>query len=251
MAFGIKFQMQVTFPSAEDFEAWCGQILIEQRTRLEPLPRFSEKFDPFDEDLLTDLIIEDATTLEEALGELRSVGHEITAEDITEWMPTVDDEGNTGIYLLEARKLRRDSRVEALLDHLRTNPAPSLLRVHCMSLHHHADIVTSGAFRDYGTYCEYRLPLILAGTAAKEFGGAGHVSFFGVEDMEPVALFVDFHQKAVEINEPDVQNAAAWNIDERFAERNAAGRPSRTRGACPPAHKAPEPRPVDSGRTPG
>ncbi|MFB7256978.1 hypothetical protein [Streptomyces nojiriensis] len=220
MAFGIEFQMRLTFPSVGDFEAWRGQVLIEQRARLEPLPRFSERFDQFDEDLLTDLIIEDASTLEEALGELRRAGHEITEEDIADWMPTVDDEGNPGIYLLEARKLKRDARVEDLLDHLRVNPAPSLLRVHCMSLRDHADVMTSGAFRDYDTYCEYRLPLIFAGTSAKEFGGAGHVSFFGVEDMEPVALFVDFHQNAVEINEPDVQDAAAWNINERFEAPN-------------------------------
>ncbi|MFD9478383.1 hypothetical protein [Streptomyces nojiriensis] len=217
MTFGIEFHMRLTFPSAAEFEAWRGQVLIEQRARLESLPLFSERFDRFEEDLLTDLIIEDASTLEEALDELRRVGHEITTEDITEWRPAVDDEGNPGIYLLEARKLRRDARVDALLDHLCANPAPSLLRVHCVSLHHHADVMTSGAFRDYDTYCEYLLPLIFAGTSAKEFGGAGHVSFFGVDDMEPVALFVDVHQNAVEINEPDVQDAIAWNVHERFA----------------------------------
>ncbi|MFD7781969.1 hypothetical protein ACFV4Q_02500 [Streptomyces nojiriensis] len=222
MTFGIEFQMRLAFPSSEDFEAWRGHILIEQRARLEPLPRFSEKFDEFDEDLLTDLIVEDASTLEEALGELRRVGHEITAEDVAEWMPAVDDEGNPGIYLLETRKLRRDSRVEALLDHLRVNPAPSLLRVHRMSLHHHADVMASGAFRDHDTYCEYRLPLIFAGTSAKEFGGAGRVSFFGVEDMEPVALFVDIHQNAVAIDEPDVQDAAAWIVRERFEATTAS-----------------------------
>ncbi|MFJ6485943.1 MULTISPECIES: hypothetical protein [unclassified Streptomyces] len=215
MTFGIEFRMRLTFPSVENFEAWRGHILIEQRARLETLPRFSEEFDEFDEDLLTDLVIEDASTLEEALDGLRSVGHEITAEDVVEWRPAVDDEGNPGIYLLEARKLRRDSRVEALLDHLRVNPAPSLLRVHVLSLHDHADVVVSGAFRDHDTYCEYRLPLIFAGTSAKELGGAGRVSFFGVEDMEPVALFVDVRQNAVEINGPDVQDAAAWNVPER------------------------------------
>ncbi|QES52886.1 hypothetical protein DEJ51_00200 [Streptomyces venezuelae] len=249
MAFGIKFQMQLTFASAEEFEAWRRQILIEQRTRLETLPRFSERFDPFDEDLLTDLVIEDASTLEEALGELRSAGHEITEEDIAEWMPAVGDEGHPGIYLRETRKLRRDSRVEALLDHLRVNPAPSLLQVHSMSLHHHGDIVISGAFRDYDTYGEYRLPLILAATAAKESGGAGHVSFHGIDDMEPVALFVDFHREAVEISEPDIQDAAAWNIAGRFAERAAVGCPSHTRSARPPAQGTQEPGPVDHGRT--
>lgn len=217
MTFGIAFHMRLGFPSVDEFEAWREQILIEQRARLEPLPRFSERFDPFDEDLLTDLVVEGASTLEEALDELRQVGHEITADDIREWRPAVDDEGNPGVHLLEARKLGRDSRVAALLDHLRVNPSPSLLRVHGVSLHDHADIVASGAFRDYDTYCEYRLPLIFAGTSAKEFGGAGHVSFFGVEDMEPVALFVDFHPGAVEMHEPDAQDVAVRSLHERLA----------------------------------
>ncbi|MFD7916352.1 hypothetical protein ACFV30_37550 [Streptomyces sp. NPDC059752] len=217
MAFGIEFQMRLKFPSINELEAWRGQVLIEQRARLQSIPLLAEKFDQFDEDLLTDLIIEDVSTLEEALSELRRAGHKITAEDIAEWRPAVDDEGNPGIYLLEARKLRRDSRVDALLDHLRANPAPSLLRVHCVSLHDHADVMTSGAFRNYDTYGDYVLPLIFAGASAKEFSGTGHVSFFGVEDMEPVALFVDFHHSAVEINEPDFQDAIAWNVHERFA----------------------------------
>ncbi|MFE4583185.1 hypothetical protein [Streptomyces chartreusis] len=216
MVFNIEFQMRIKLPSVDKLKEWREQVLIEQRARLESLPQFSKRFDEFDEDLLTDLIVEDVTTLEEALGELRRVGHEITAEDIAEWRPAVDDEGNPGVYLLETRKLRQDSRVSALLDHLRANPAPTLLRVNCISLDDHDNVVASGVFRDYDAYREYRLPLIFAAVAAKEIGGRGHVSFFGVDGMEPVALFCDFNQNGVEVNEPDIQEAVAWKVHERF-----------------------------------
>ncbi|WP_371666550.1 hypothetical protein OG985_46950 [Streptomyces sp. NBC_00289] len=216
MAFNIEFQMQVKFNSRSEFKTWREQVLIEQRTRLESLQGFSEKFDESDEDLLTDLIIEDTATLEEALDELRRVGHEITAEDIAEWRPAVDDEGSPGIYLLENRKLRRDSPVDALFDHLHDNPAPAQLRINRISLNDHANVTASGSFRDFDAYCYYRLPLIFAGTSAQEFGGRGHVSFFGVERGVLVALFCDFQENGIRINEPDVQDAVAWRVHDRF-----------------------------------
>ncbi|MFG2196723.1 hypothetical protein [Streptomyces sp. NPDC048639] len=216
MAFNIEFQMQVKFTSSGDFKAWKEKVLIQQRAQLELLPSFSENFDEFDEDLLTDLIIEDTSTLEEALDQLRSVGYEIAAEDIVEWRQAVDDEGTPGVHLLEARKLRRDSQVSALLDHLRVNPAPDLLEVNRLSLSDHGDIVVNGSFRDYDAFCDYRLPLIFAGASAKECDGSGHVSFFGVEDMTPVSLFFDFDRDGIAINEPDVQDAMEWNLHERF-----------------------------------
>ncbi|MEV8097727.1 hypothetical protein [Kitasatospora sp. NPDC085879] len=216
MPFDIAFQMQIIFDAREAFEVWRERVLIEQRVRLESIHRFAEQFDEFEEDLLTDLIVEDATTLEEALAELRRVGHEITADDISEWRPAVDDEGMPGIYLLETRKLRRDSRVNALLDHLHANPAPARLRVDGISLNNHADVRVGGSFRDFDTYCDYRRPLIFAGTAAEELGARGHVSFFGMDDGAPVALFCDFQQNGLQLNEPDVQEAAAWNVHDRF-----------------------------------
>ncbi|MFE5540319.1 hypothetical protein ACFQ78_31840 [Streptomyces sp. NPDC056519] len=206
MAFNIEFHIRIGFDVRERFEAWHEQGLIAQRARLELLPGFCAKFDQLDEDLLTDLIIEGASTLEEALEEMRRLGHEIAEEDIVEWRPETDDEGEPGIYLLEARRLRRDSRVEALLAHLRTNPAPGSLRVDCFELNEYADVKVSGSFRDYDTYREYRLPMILAGAAAGATGGSGQVAFIGYEQGEPVALFCGFDSEGVRVEETDLQN---------------------------------------------